>query len=233
MHLRCSFQMRSQPWMTFFFFFVAARSLCCCTQAFSSSSKCDLLSSCGVQASLLITEHRLWGVQASLALVRSLAALRHVRSYQTGGWTDGLCIARLILSHWTTRELLWPISWLQPSVRIISRPSWALSVFLTSQKLWDNKCVLFKLLRKNKQLVPFLPQILLSKLYFWISNSIGLVSSFRKKFRENSIWYFFATFKSIKMLLEYFMKKFVKHKMWDLYHWNVLSLVIRKIFNDL
>ena len=41
--------------------------------------------------------------------------------------------------------------------------------------------MLFKLLRKNRQLVSFLPQILLSKHYFWISNSIGLVSSLPTK----------------------------------------------------
>ena len=117
---------------------------------------------------------RVW---ASLPLAHSLA----VRSYQTRDWTDGLCTARLIINHWTTRKLLWLISWLQPLERIVSRPSWALSVFLTSQKLWDNKCVLFKLLRKNRQLVSFLPQILLSKHYFWISNSIGLVSSLPTK----------------------------------------------------
>ena len=43
--------------------------------------------------------------------------------------------------------------------------------------------MLFKLLRKNRQLVPFLPQILLSKHYFWISNSTGLVSSLPTKVR--------------------------------------------------
>ena len=61
------------------------------------------------------TDSRAWAQQS---WCMGLAALRHVRSFQTRDWTHIPCIVRQILNHWTTKKFLQGNSWSENSLHI-------------------------------------------------------------------------------------------------------------------
>ena len=91
---------------TYLYLFLAVLSLCCCTQAFPSSGKRGLLSSCGGWASHCSGFSCCWarprGTRAQLLWHMGLVAGWHVESSWTRGRTHVPCIGRRILNHWTT-----------------------------------------------------------------------------------------------------------------------------------
>ena len=54
----------------------------------------------------LVAEHRLKAPGLQQLMYAGLAASRYAKSSQTKDQTSVLCIARWILNHWTTREVL-------------------------------------------------------------------------------------------------------------------------------
>ena len=82
----------------------------CCAWAFSNFTEWGPLSN-SLQASHCRCSLRsIESMQAPVAAARAqwlwLAALRHVGSSQTRGWTCAPCIGRQILNLWTAREVL-------------------------------------------------------------------------------------------------------------------------------
>ena len=73
--------------------FLAVPGFCCYTWA----------SHCG---GFSVAEHRLKGTGLPQLMYAGLAAPRCVQSSQTRDQTSVFCIARWILNHWTTREVL-------------------------------------------------------------------------------------------------------------------------------